>query len=589
MAIEELQNGRYRRVRLLGSGGMGEVYLMQDIRVNRQVAIKVIRSEGAPYPGSDTARDAARLFQREARAIAALEHPNILPLYDFGEETLEGVTLSYMVMPFCPEGTLTGWLQQHGSAPMLSPQDVAHMVEQAAEALQYAHDHHVIHLDIKPSNFLIRSNKKTPNRPTLLLADFGVARLSAATSNASQAVRGTPTSMAPEQWSSVPVPATDQYALAVMAYGLLVGRPPFLGGMEQLMYQHFHVQPPPPSTFNPRLSSSIDAVLLRALAKNSADRFPSISAFAGAFEQAVQRSPTEPVSGPQQPSASDFQATLAISQAEALSGTSRAITLPGGQRVDVAIPAGTYDGQVIRLQVFDEPSSPEGMLALTIAVKRPQEDLLPFDPVSDHDLPTVVTSDANLQAPQRQQLPPLPKRQPAPRTRMVGILSGLIILLLIAGSIVYFYSGRQSNSQQTNATATAKSGQTATHTPTVTITSTATSQNGLYIAGTYNGSMFNQTTQQTTDISVLIVQTQGSGILSGTFTLTSPSQGAYPLSGTVDTQGNFSFTVQQSAGQTPLYLYGAVYKSVYLKGNFCNSNTNSCSANTGYFTVGPRF
>jgi hypothetical protein len=249
----------------------------------------------------------------------------------------------------------------------------------------------------------------------------------------------------------------------------------------------------------------------------------------------------------------------------------------------VAIPAGTYDGQVIRLQVFDEPSSPEGMLALTIAVKRPQEDLLPFDPVSDHDLPTVVTSDANLQAPQRQQLPPLPKRQPAPRTRMVGILSGLIILLLIAGSIVYFYSGRQSNSQQTNATATA------THTPTVTITSTATSQNGLYIAGTYNGSMFNQTTQQTTDISVLIVQTQGSGILSGTFTLTSPSQGAYPLSGTVDTQGNFSFTVQQSAGQTPLYLYGAVYNSVYLKGNFCNSNTNSCSANTGYFTVGPRF
>ena len=589
MAIEELQNGRYRRVRLLGSGGMGEVYLMQDIRVNRQVAIKVIRSEGAPYPGSDTARDAARLFQREARAIAALEQPNILPLYDFGEETLEDVTLSYMVMPFCPEGTLTGWLQQRGSAPILSPQDVAHMVEQAAEALQYAHDHHVIHLDIKPSNFLIRSNKKTPNRPTLLLADFGVARLSAATSNASQAVRGTPTSMAPEQWSSMPVPATDQYALAVMAYGLLAGRPPFLGGMEQLMYQHFHVQPPPPSTFNPRLSSSIDAVLLRALAKNSADRFPSISAFAGAFEQAVQRSPAEPVSGPQQPSASDFQATLAISQAEALSGTSRAITLPGGQRVNVAIPAGTYDGQVIRLQVLDEPSSPEGILALTITVKRPQEDPLPFDPVSDHDLPTVVTSDANLQAPQRQQLPHLPKRQPAPRARMVGILSGLIILLLLVGSIVYFYSSRQSNSQQTNATATAKSGQTATHTPTVTITSTATSQNGLYIAGTYNGSMFNQTTQQTTDISVLIVQTQGSGILSGTFTLTSPSQGAYPLSGTVDTQGNFSFTVQQSSGQTPLYLYGAVYESVYLKGNFCNSNTNSCSANTGYFTVGPRF
>src|SRR5438034_3087719 len=86
MALEELQNGRYRFLHLIGGGGMGEVYLMNDTRVSRQVAIKVIRSESAPYLGSATAGDAARLFQREAKAIAALEHPNILPLYDFGEE-----------------------------------------------------------------------------------------------------------------------------------------------------------------------------------------------------------------------------------------------------------------------------------------------------------------------------------------------------------------------------------------------------------------------------------------------------------------------------------------------------------------------
>src|SRR5204862_6566656 len=135
MALEELQNGRYRFLRLLGSGGMGEVYLMNDTRVNRQVAIKVIRSESAPYPGSEAAKDAARLFQREARAIAALDHPNILPLYDFGEETLEGVTVIYMVMPFCAEGSLKGWLRQSENAPTLSLQDVAYLVEQAAEAL----------------------------------------------------------------------------------------------------------------------------------------------------------------------------------------------------------------------------------------------------------------------------------------------------------------------------------------------------------------------------------------------------------------------------------------------------------------------
>src|SRR6266852_4202230 len=204
MAIEKLQDGRYQYLRLLGSGGMGQVYLMQDTRVSRQVAIKVIRSEGAPYPDNPTAGDAARLFQREAKAIAALEHPNILPLYDFGEETHEDITVSYMVMPYCQDGSLAGWLRQ-GSSAMLTPQDIVRLVEQAADALQYAHDHQVIHLDVKPSNFLLRSNRKNPSRPTLLLADFGIARNSATAASSSRTIRGTPTTMAPEQWSSAPV------------------------------------------------------------------------------------------------------------------------------------------------------------------------------------------------------------------------------------------------------------------------------------------------------------------------------------------------------------------------------------------------
>src|SRR6266516_5822161 len=185
MALEELQDGRYRLVRSLGSGGMGEVYLMNDTRVNRQVAIKVIRSESAPYPGSEAAKDAARLFQREARAIAALDHPNILPLYDFGEETHEDTTMTYMVMPFCTVGSLAGWLRQRASAGTLSPKDIDYVIEQAAEALQYAHDHQVIHLDVKPSNFLLRSNKKNPDHPTLLLADFGIARNSTTAASSS--------------------------------------------------------------------------------------------------------------------------------------------------------------------------------------------------------------------------------------------------------------------------------------------------------------------------------------------------------------------------------------------------------------------
>src|SRR5581483_2832501 len=293
MAIEELQGGRYRYERLLGSGGMGEVYLMQDTRVSRQVAIKVVRAEGSAE--AERATDASRLFQREAKAIAALEHPNILPLYDFGEETRDGMAITYMVMPYCADGSLESW-QRGQSERFLPPQEVAYLVEQAAEALQYAHDHGVVHLDVKPSNFLLRRNRRDLQRPTLLLADFGIARNFTTVSSSSRTIRGTPTSMAPEQWSGSPVFASDQYALAVMAYELLAGRPPFTGSMEQLKYQHFTVQAPVPSKFNPRLPRAFDSVLLRALAKKPEERFSSIADFADAFAEAAQQPSS--ISGP---------------------------------------------------------------------------------------------------------------------------------------------------------------------------------------------------------------------------------------------------------------------------------------------------
>ena len=126
-------------------------------------------------------------------------------------------------MPYRAEGSLSDWLRQHGQAGLLSPQDVAHFVGQAASALQHAHDRQIIHQDVKPSNFLLRQRQETPTRSDLLLADFGIACFSTATASASQSIRGTPTYMAPEQWEGHPVPATDQYALAVMVYELLTG------------------------------------------------------------------------------------------------------------------------------------------------------------------------------------------------------------------------------------------------------------------------------------------------------------------------------------------------------------------------------
>src|SRR6266702_2101297 len=188
MSLEGQQLGRYRLLRLLGSGGMGEVYLAEDARIGQQVAIKVIRSEGFAYPESESAKEAARLFEREARAIARLDHPNIMPLYAYGEEMLHDQPLTYLVMPYRKDGTLASWLRQRGSAALLLPAEVAPLLEQAADALHHAHNQQVIHQDIKPTNFLIRLRPDQPDRPDVLLADFGIAKLTSATASASQSI-----------------------------------------------------------------------------------------------------------------------------------------------------------------------------------------------------------------------------------------------------------------------------------------------------------------------------------------------------------------------------------------------------------------
>src|SRR5256886_549521 len=370
MPLETLQNGRYRILRTLGSGSMGEVYLVEDRRINRQVAIKVIRIEAAPYPDSDNSKDLVRLFEREAKAIARLNHPNILPLFDFGEEVVNETPLTYMVMPYSPEGSLATWLQQRGPSQPLSTSEVAYFLHQAADALQHAHDNDLIHQDVKPQNFLIRSNKNA-RLPDLLLADFGIAKLAMGTSGASQAIRGTPIYMAPEQWEGNPVPASDQYALAIMIYQLLTGRYPFEGGPGQMMYQHLSVAPQPPSALNPSLNHDVDTILLRALAKRPENRFVSVSAFGKALQEALLIDGPTILNPQDKPLTDAIHATLAISYAEALNGTSRTLTLAGGRHVRVDVPPGIQNGQVIRVSGQDSTFGSGGAtipLLLTIAI-----------------------------------------------------------------------------------------------------------------------------------------------------------------------------------------------------------------------------
>lgn len=298
--------GGYTLIRLLGVGGMGSVYLANDPAIGQQVAVKIIRSDMDAYTDASQANAALERFRMEARAVGSLDHLHILPLNCYGEEERSG--RAYMIMQYRPEGSLWDWLRKRADLAVgqvsasqaglpaglptnwpLRLDEANTYLQQAASALQYAHDRGIVHRDIKPANFLLRIDEHT-QAVHLLLSDFGLAKAFSASSG-TQTILGTPTYMAPEQFAGAAQPASDQYALAVMFYYLVAGHPPFEGAPMPLM--HKHINEPVPVI--PHLSPAINAVFSQAMAKNPARRFPSVSAFATAFAQAAQGTRSQPL------------------------------------------------------------------------------------------------------------------------------------------------------------------------------------------------------------------------------------------------------------------------------------------------------
>jgi serine/threonine protein kinase len=263
----EAKLGEYRLLGRLGNGSFGIVYLAEHIYEHTQVALKILQ---VPL----TSRDAWKAFLNEARSFR-LQHPHIIQLLDFG---ISKDDRPFLVMEYAPGGSVRE--QMVPQTPFLLP-TVVSCTKQLASALQYAHDHRLIHRDVKPENTLMRADG------TILLSDFGLASILDQSNSSGFTHSGTPAYMAPEQGMGHPCPASDQYSLAVMVYEWLTGRLPFIGFSMEVAIQHRLDPPPPPRAFNPAISSSLEQIILKALAKQPEARFPTVAQFAREIEEAV--------------------------------------------------------------------------------------------------------------------------------------------------------------------------------------------------------------------------------------------------------------------------------------------------------------
>ncbi|WP_433372669.1 Stk1 family PASTA domain-containing Ser/Thr kinase [Actinoplanes sp. CA-142083] len=265
-AQARLLGGRYQVGELLGYGGMAEVHRGRDLRLGRDVAIKMLRT--------DLARDATfqERFRREAQNSAALNHPAIVAVYDTGEEiSSTGEKLPFIVMEFVNGRTLKEVLAQE---QRLQPRRALEIIADICAALEFSHRHGIIHRDIKPGNVMITQNGQVK------VMDFGIARAlasGATTMTQTSAVIGTAQYLSPEQARGEAVDArSDVYAAGCVLFELLVGHPPFVGDSPvSVAYQHVREDPRAPSDVNPEVPRDIDAIVLKALAKNPMNRYQS--------------------------------------------------------------------------------------------------------------------------------------------------------------------------------------------------------------------------------------------------------------------------------------------------------------------------
>jgi serine/threonine protein kinase len=270
--------GPYRIINQIGKGGMATVYKAYQASVDRYVAVKVLPSQLAE------SKEFAARFQQEARFIARLEHPHILPVFDYGES--DGV--AYFVMRYLEAGTLKDKMVEGRPLPL---KDIDKIFTQLAEALSYAHGRGIVHRDLKPANALIDS------QGNIFLTDFGIAKLLESASprlTQTDAILGTPAYISPEQAQSQPVDQrSDIYSLGIILYEMVTGSVPFVAETPlAVLFKHISDPLPPPSLVKPDVPPSIEKVILKALEKNQQNRFATAAEFVAAWKDALEERET---------------------------------------------------------------------------------------------------------------------------------------------------------------------------------------------------------------------------------------------------------------------------------------------------------
>ncbi|MFI6921330.1 Stk1 family PASTA domain-containing Ser/Thr kinase [Nonomuraea spiralis] len=283
MTQPRLLGGRYELDGVVGRGGMAEVYRARDIRLDRIVAIKTLRS--------DLARDhtfQAR-FRREAQSAASLNHPAVVAVYDTGEDVTDGTPVPYIVMEYVDGRTLRDLLRQDRR---LLPERAAELVDGILRALDYSHRGGIVHRDIKPANVMIT------RAGDVKVMDFGIARAmadSAATMTQTAQVIGTAQYLSPEQARGERVDArSDIYSTGCVLYELLTGQPPFTGDSPvAIAYQHVREEPIPPSQIDREIPAWADAIVLKAMAKDPAHRYQNSGEMRADIQRAMSGMPVD--------------------------------------------------------------------------------------------------------------------------------------------------------------------------------------------------------------------------------------------------------------------------------------------------------